>query len=92
VLKKDVPKFSNSIKKRIDKSIREKLRKKPHLFGKHLVPPLKGYLSLRVGNYRIIYKIQKQTVIVYIIGHRSKIYKLAEQRILQTLDKHPKTR
>lgn len=45
--------------------------------GKHLKGRLAGDYSLRVGTYRIIYTIHKNTLIVYIIdlGHRREIYR-----------------
>jgi mRNA interferase RelE/StbE len=43
--------------------------------GKRLVGPLKGKLSLRIGDYRIIYKIEKTTVFILTINHRRDVYK-----------------
>ena len=44
--------------------------------GKPLKLKLKGKWSYRVGIYRIIYKIEKERLIVYIItiGHRCEVY------------------
>ena len=38
---------------------------------------LSGFFKLRVGDYRVIYEIQrpKKTVLIHLIGHRSNIYK-----------------
>jgi len=48
----------------------------PVRFGVPLRRTLKGLMKLRVGNYRIIYSIQKKTVVVSIIkiGHRREVY------------------
>lgn len=45
--------------------------------GKRLKGPLKGDFSLRVGDFRIIYTVMQDKLIVYIIdlGHRKDIYK-----------------
>ena len=43
--------------------------------GKPLVGPLKGKWSLRVGDYRIIYQVEKSTVIVLTVNHRSQVYR-----------------
>lgn len=43
--------------------------------GKRLVGPLKGKLSLRIGDYRIIYKIEKTTIYILTINHRREVYK-----------------
>ena len=44
--------------------------------GKRLKGKLKGDYSLRVGDYRVIYTIYREKLIVYIIdlGHRKEIY------------------
>lgn len=54
----------------------ESLKKNPHQ-GKRLKGKLAGDFSLRVGDYRIIYTIHKDKLIVYIIdlGHRKEIYR-----------------
>lgn len=60
---------------RIDKAL-EFLKSNPFL-GKPLKDKLKGKYSLRVGLYRIIYSIEKKTLIIYIldINHRREIYR-----------------
>lgn len=47
------------------------------LEGKPLKDKLKGKRSLRVGMYRIIYSVIKQSLIIHIldIGHRREIYR-----------------
>jgi mRNA interferase RelE/StbE len=54
----------------------ETLRTNPFQ-GKKLKGKLKGDYALRVGDYRIIYTIHKDKLIVYIIdlGHRKEIYR-----------------
>ncbi|MCL6097285.1 MAG: type II toxin-antitoxin system RelE/ParE family toxin [Bacteroidetes bacterium] len=54
----------------------EALQINPDL-GKQLVGPLKGLRSLRVGNYRIIYKkeIKDLVVLVVAVGQRKDIYR-----------------
>lgn len=45
--------------------------------AKSLVANLKGYYSYRIGDYRIIFEINKKKSIIYIlkIAHRSDAYK-----------------
>lgn len=52
------------------------LKKNPYL-GKKLVGKFQDFYSLRVGIYRIIYKIYKKSlnVLVIRIGHRQGIYR-----------------
>lgn len=54
----------------------ESLSLNPYV-GKPLKAELKGRYSFRVGFYRVLYKIHKDRLIVYIIdiGHRKEIYK-----------------
>jgi mRNA-degrading endonuclease RelE of RelBE toxin-antitoxin system len=44
------------------------------LKGKPLKNKLKNYRSLRVRNYRIIYRIKKDEIRVYVIGKRDEVY------------------
>ena len=45
--------------------------------GKKLKGQLKGTFSLRAGDFRIIYSIHKERLMIYIIdiGHRKEIYR-----------------
>lgn len=74
VVKKHLPKLSNSIKLLIKKSIENKLMKDPIKFGKPLKYSLKAHRRLRVGEYRILYKIHSDTVTIIAIKHRKDIY------------------
>lgn len=71
-------KFDNSIQLQIKKFI-EKLKTltDPRATGKALVGNLAGFWRYRVGDYRLLCKIQdKELVIVVVeIGHRREIYK-----------------
>lgn len=65
-----------SIREIIRKAIEKKLAVDPIAFGKPLQYSLRGYRRLRVGDYRVIYKIIEDKVIVLIvdIDHRKDIY------------------
>ena len=65
-------------KKRLKQAIEKKLAVDPVHFGKPLRKSLYGSRSLRVGEYRIIYRIQKDIVEILLFGHRSTIYSDAE--------------
>lgn len=82
VVKKDIPVLSHVLQKRVKLVIEEKLLNNPEIFGKPLKKSLKGFRSLRVGDYRIIYLIEKHVVLIVIIQHRSVAYKQAQNRIL----------
>ncbi|MBU0981621.1 type II toxin-antitoxin system RelE/ParE family toxin [Patescibacteria group bacterium] len=81
VKKDDIPKLSFSVKNRIKGAIIKKLTSEPEKFGKPLRKSLKGYRKLRVGDYRVIFRIDKQFVKVFAIGHRSVIYKHTQKRL-----------
>lgn len=82
VVKKDIPALSSFFKSRIKRAIEEKLTTRPELFGKPLKHSSNGYQKLRVGDYRIIFRMEINTVMVLAIGHRSWIYKMMRKRLV----------
>ncbi len=42
--------------------------------SKQLVGRLSELKSFRIGDYRVIYQVSEQTVIIRTIGHRKKVY------------------
>ena len=75
-VQKDLKKISKDIQYIIRRAIEEKLMTDPLKFGLPLRRNLKGYMKLRVGDYRIVYSISKKTVTVHVIkiGHRQDVY------------------
>ena len=75
VAEKSIRSLSYPEKKKIKNAL-ESLQINPDL-GKQLVGPLKGLRSLRVGDYRIIYKKENNDLIILVVavGHRKDIYK-----------------
>lgn len=71
---------------KLDKQTRERIIKKIHWLAKYIenVRPemlggnYRGIYKLRVGNWRVIYGINRtQKIInVYTVGHRSEIYRI----------------
>ena len=74
VVKEDIPKLPKINRERIKKAIEEKLTNYPEQFGKPLRRSLKGYRKLRVGDYRVIFRIEKRIVKILIIQHRTIVY------------------
>jgi len=72
---KDLEKINNKFKPHVFAALFD-LRKNPYL-GKKLKGKFQDYYSLRVGIYRIIYKIYKRelNILVIRIGHRQGVYK-----------------
>ena len=84
----------NLIKKIRDKKIQrtildriQKLSNEPEKQGKNLVKDLSGFRSVHAaGRYRIIFKTDKQTVIIYVLaagirkeGDKKDIYEIAKK-------------
>lgn len=75
VVREDIPQLSTVAKSRIKKAIETKLTAHPIEFGKPLRYSLKGARSLRVGDYRVIYKIEPQEMVLILkVGHRREVY------------------
>jgi mRNA interferase RelE/StbE len=72
---KDLDKVDNKFKPHIFAALFD-LRKDPYS-GKKLKGKFQDYYSLRVGIYRIIYRVYKREleILVIRIGHRQGIYK-----------------
>jgi len=81
VVSHDIPKLSREWEENISCAVEKKLTTFPDLYSKPLRRALKGYRKLRVGDYRIIFKIEKKTVKIIMIQHRSKVYNESEKRI-----------
>ena len=60
----------------IQRSIKSSLKKlaRGEISGKPLTAQLNGFSSLKDGNYRAIYRIVNNIIIVFDVGHRSTIY------------------
>ncbi len=74
VIKKHIPNLSTAVKVLIKNAIEQKLMVDPLYFGKPLRYSLKGYRSLRVDDYRIVFKIELQEVTIIAIKHRKDVY------------------
>ena len=75
VVKEDIPKISHTNKKRIKQAIEKRLVKDPTHFGKPLRYSLKNCRRMRVGDFRVIFKLEKKIILIIKIGHRKTIYK-----------------
>ncbi len=70
---KALDKIEKPIKQRIKERLRE-LKDHPEKVGKQLT--YSNFWSIRIGDYRAIYEInrEKKQVIILFIGHRKKVY------------------
>ena len=76
VVKGDILKLPKIEKKKIKRAIEERLTQDPVRFGKPLRYSLKGCRRVRVGNYRIIFKLETKTILIVKIGHRKEVYRM----------------
>ncbi len=81
VVRDDIPKLSEEWKQKIRSAIERRLSAYPDFYGKPLRRSLKGYRKLRVGDYRVIFKIEQNNVKILIIQHRSVVYSQIYKRI-----------
>ncbi len=77
----DLPSLNKDIKLRIRNAIETRLSVAPHEYGTPLRKTLRGYWKLRVGDYRVIFMIEDQRVLIIGIRHRKEVYRLMEKRI-----------
>jgi mRNA interferase RelE/StbE len=77
----DLPLIDRKMRDRIRKAIEERLQALPHEYGEPLRKTLKGYWKLRVGDYRVVFKIMKSEVWILGIRHRKEIYKDIDKRM-----------
>jgi mRNA interferase RelE/StbE len=80
VKKTDLPKIGKKSKSIIKTAIQERLTTRPEVYGKPLQRNLKGYWKLRVGDYRVVFKITGYEVLILAIMHRKKIYSQIKKR------------
>lgn len=76
MVNEDIPDLPKNAKRQVQKAIEERLTVDPVGFGKPLRYSLKGHRRLRVGDYRIIYRIEAEDnqVLIIAIKHRKNIY------------------
>jgi mRNA interferase RelE/StbE len=81
VQKVDLPKIDLKNKVMIKKAIEERLMTNPEIYGRPLRRTLKGYWKLRVGEYRVIFKVVEKKMVVFGIINRKDIYPQVTKRV-----------
>jgi mRNA interferase RelE/StbE len=76
----DIPGLGSNIAVRIENAIRNRLMVNPIKYGFYLRGTLRGYRKLRVGDWRIIYRIVDKEIRIIAIGNRKDVYKFANTR------------
>jgi mRNA interferase RelE/StbE len=77
----DIPLLDARLRTRIKNAIESRLATAPHLYGEPLRKTLRGYWKLRVGDYRVVFKIVGEEVWILGIIHRKKVYDEIKKRL-----------
>jgi mRNA interferase RelE/StbE len=81
VLRDDIQDITKTWKEKIRHAIEVKLTSNPIAYGKPLRRTLAGYRKMRVGDYRVIFKVNDSVVKILMIKHRSKVYEEIGDRV-----------
>ena len=73
VKKIDLPKIDARNKSMIKRAIEERLIASPEVFGKPLRRSLRGYWKLRVGDYRVVFKVSGDVIRILAIIDRKAV-------------------
>jgi mRNA interferase RelE/StbE len=76
----DLRKIPTETRRRIGRLIEARLGTSPERFGVPLSGSLRGYWKLRVGDYRVVFKIAGKDVWVLAVLHRKDVYGQASRR------------
>lgn len=76
VVEEDIPALPKTIGNRVKKAIETRLSVDPIGLGKPLRYSFSGHRRIRVGDYRIVYRIErsKRLVLIVMIRHRKEVY------------------
>ncbi|MEK6683831.1 MAG: type II toxin-antitoxin system RelE/ParE family toxin [Nitrospirota bacterium] len=67
IWREDFKRIDRSQQQRLIRTIEKKLGTRPDQYGRPLAGSLQGYWKLKVGEYRIVYRIERQEVVVYVL-------------------------
>ena len=73
----DISRLNSNIAVRIENAIKNRLMVNPIKYGLYLRGTSSGYRKLRVGDWRIIYRIVDKEIRIIAIGNRKDVYKFA---------------
>ncbi len=81
VRSEDIPQINRDLRNRIARAIESRLTTEPERKGEPLRGTLKGYWKLRVGDYRVIFKVVRNEVWILAIIHRREVYERIVRRL-----------
>ena len=82
VLADDLPAINRNLPTRICRAMEQRLTAAPTHYGEPLRQQVRGYWKLRVGDYRIVYRLVGQEVWIYSIPLRRDVYAVSPKRLL----------
>jgi mRNA interferase RelE/StbE len=77
----DLPRINTKMRERIRRAIESRLMTAPQEYGLPLRKNLGGYWKLRVGDYRVVFRVEGNVVYVLGIRHRKNVYEDVPGRI-----------
>jgi len=81
VAEDDVPDIPANLRQRVARAIEMRLTANPDRYGAPLRSSLKGYWKLRVGDYRVVFKVVGSEVWILAILHRKTVYEMVTTRL-----------
>ena len=79
VKKINLQRIDEKNKSMIKRAVEERLTTRPEVFGRPLLRSLKGYWKLRVGDYRVVFKISGNDLRIFGIIHRKSVYQESQE-------------
>jgi len=71
---RDIRKLDSKIKDRIGKTLL-RYTEEPLRFAEKLSDPILGEYRFRIGDYRVVFDMEGNEIVVLRVGHRREIYK-----------------
>lgn len=71
---KDISKLQRQVKDRIKKKL-ERYADDPLCYARKMVDPSLGTYRFRIGDYRVIFDLEDDKIVVLRVGHRREIYR-----------------
>ena len=71
---RDIRELEEKVKKRIGKAL-ERYKERPLKYASRLIDSKLGMYRFRIGDYRVIFDIEDEEIIVLRVGHRKDIYR-----------------
>lgn len=75
VVSRDIPALDRPVRERIRRAIERKLTVTPQSFAKPLAHTRANLWALRVGDWRVVFRLADDEVWILRIGHRSEVYR-----------------